>query len=96
MLKQLLAERAYILSQELDYLAEHKSHGDEVAGASSRSPGAPNRSAKRSALQPPAGPGREERGVLQDLRGGRGPDDLSPGKEAVALSLTQSGPRRTS
>jgi CHASE3 domain sensor protein len=31
MLKQLLAERGYILSQDLDYLGQHKKQGDEIA-----------------------------------------------------------------
>ena len=92
MLKQLLAERGYILSQDLDYLGQHKKQGDEIAAnlqdltTNAQQSGQDERLA---ALQSLAAKNKEYGSIFEDVAG------LMTSKlsaDAVKLSLTQSGP----
>ncbi|HEY8231487.1 MAG TPA: methyl-accepting chemotaxis protein [Vicinamibacteria bacterium] len=93
MLKQLLAERAYILSQELDYLTQHKSHGDEAARALGELTQEAKRVGQTEALQPLAALAEKNVAYSRIFEEVAGLMTSKLTKEAVALSLTQSGPQ---
>jgi len=93
MLKQLLAERAYILSQELDYLTQHKSHGDEAARALEELTQEAERDGKTDALQPLGALAAKNLAYSRIFEEVAGLMTSKLTKEAVALSLTQSGPQ---
>src|SRR5262249_20869573 len=93
MLKQLLAERAYILSQDLDYLTQHKKHGDAGAQALHELIAAAEREGTAGgdpALRSLAERTRAYTGVFEEVAGLMTSRLV---KEAVNLSLKQSGPQ---
>jgi methyl-accepting chemotaxis protein len=91
MLKQLLAERGYILSQQLDYLGEHKRQGEEVARTIQELVGAAQagEADRLEGLRGLAAKNGEYAKIFEEVAGLMTSRLV---KEAVALSLTQSGP----
>ncbi len=93
MLKQLLAERAYILSQELDYLGQHKTHGDETAATLAEQITAAERAGQAQELAALRALGEKNAAYSRLFEEVAGMMTSRLTKEAVTLSLTQSGPQ---
>jgi methyl-accepting chemotaxis protein len=93
MLKQLLAERAYILSQELDYLTQHKSHGDEAAKTLDELLRQAERDGNAGARQALGALAEKNAAYSRIFEEVAGLMTSKLTKDAVALSLTQSGPQ---
>ena len=93
MLKQLLAERAYILSQELDYLGQHKSQGDEAAAGLQAHIEAAERAGRTEGLAALRALAEKNAAYSKLFEEVAGLMTSRLAKEAVKLSLTQSGPQ---
>src|SRR5262245_15414418 len=93
MLKQLLAERAYILSQDLDYLGQHKGYGEEATAMLQEQIAVAVRASQPeevTALRALADKNVTYAKVFEEVAGLMTSRLV---KDAVALSLTQSGPQ---
>jgi methyl-accepting chemotaxis protein len=93
MLKQLLAERAYILSQELDQLMHHKANGDEAAKTLGELTQQAERDGNAAELQALRALGEKNAAYAKLFEEVAGLMTSRLTQEAVALSLTQSGPQ---